>query len=302
MSRKRRARRNRPASVIHTRRRGPFPGGKRAVTILALLLGASVLVTAGMLASSQRARNARKAAGTLAPQTSGTPSKEYVYAGGRLIATEEPASSSAPPVPTNVIAKPSGSATSILVSWSPSSGATSYTVLRKTSLIDTGTQIPASASPITDTVTQGATYLYYVSASGGGGTSAYSTLTSTSFATAFSFVFGAPTAPLTPNSVISAAHVNTIRNAIDAVRRAAGLSNFSYGYSISTGSTIKANDIVDGASQSMRTAITQAYSALGFSAPSFTNSISQGSTVKFADYSDFSGYASSDGLVRGLHP
>jgi len=320
MSRKRRARRKRQANRIDTGARRPLLRSRGALIATAIVLFFSIAVTGGMLARRQSSR--RRASGTLSPQTAGTPTKEYVYgANNKIVAIEEPASSSPPPVPTGVVAKPNGSATSILVSWSPSSGATSYTVQRR---LTTGDQSPVTLSTTTTSVIDNVplgpvtTYLYYVSANGSGGTSsAYSTLTPTSFATSVSFVFSAPTATLTPNSVISAAHINQIRAAIDAVRRAAGLSNFSYSYSISPGSTIQANDIVDVGSpaiQSMRTAITQAYTrpiasgGFGFSTPTFTNSINPpsqsqpGSIVKFADYSDFSGYGTSDGLVRGLHP
>jgi hypothetical protein len=272
-----------------------------------------------MLTRTQRAQ--KPARGKLAPQDVNSPSKEYIYAGGKLIATEEPAA--APPVPTGVVAIPSGTATTISVRWSASPGAVSYTVQRRTTVNDPNpmTLPTTTTNSLTDNVpTGGMTYLYYVSANGPGGiSSAYSTLTPTSFATAISFFSftGSSAPPLAAGSVIYAVHINTIRNAIDAVRHAAGLQPFSYNYSILTGSTILANDIVDvgvpsNLIPSMRTALTQAYTSqpppigvgFGFSTPSFTNAISTGSQVNFADFSDFSGYSGSqtDGLVRGYHP
>src|SRR5258708_17516665 len=91
MSKRSRLGRRQTANGSATRNRIPFFGGRGAV-IVALVLGLSMLVTGGMVARRERlAKSATAGAtGSPTPFDPGNPSKEYIYAGGRLIATEEP--------------------------------------------------------------------------------------------------------------------------------------------------------------------------------------------------------------------
>jgi hypothetical protein len=79
-----------------------------------------------------------------------------------------------PSVPTNVSASDGTSATTVTVTWSASSGATSYTLYRSTSVGTLGSSIGTTNNlSFTDTtVTAGTLYYYSVVATGAGGSSA----------------------------------------------------------------------------------------------------------------------------------
>jgi hypothetical protein len=66
------------------------------------------------------------------PQATPTPltlSKEYIYAGGRLVASEEPAPTTGPP-PTNLVATAT-TATSVAVTWTAPAGTFSGYVVER---------------------------------------------------------------------------------------------------------------------------------------------------------------------------
>src|ERR1700760_2074582 len=122
----------------------PAPSGKRLRWAKAAVIAPLALcIVAAGAATSLRWEPVRHAVG-LAPlseplaQATPTPlqlSKEYVYAGGRLVATEEPAPTFAGPPPTSLSATTSTitpPSASVSVSWSaPASGTvTSYIVER----------------------------------------------------------------------------------------------------------------------------------------------------------------------------
>jgi hypothetical protein len=79
-----------------------------------------------------------------------------------------------PSAPTNVSASDGTSATTVTVTWSASSGATSYTLYRSTSVGTLGSSIGTTNNlSFTDTtVTAGTLYYYSVVATGAGGSSA----------------------------------------------------------------------------------------------------------------------------------
>jgi hypothetical protein len=275
MSRKRRARRNRPASVIHTRRRGPFPGGKRAVTVVALLLGLSVLVTGGMLARSQRSRNTR-VAGTLAPQGTGaaTPSKEYVFAGARLVATEEPTATTLSP-PTGLGAT-TLSTTSVRLAWTaPAGGGVDHYVVERSSSF-TGSYTQLSPNPTSTTFTDssassGIAYLYRVrSADSSNNTSSPSNL---ALATTVAFT----NEPLQQQqTIVQAVHINELRTAVNAVRATAGLGAASWTNTLTPQvSVVKAIDVTE-----LRSNLSAALTQMGFTAPSFTDPSLGGVVIK----------------------
>lgn len=157
-------------------------------------------------------------------------SKEYIYAGGRLIATEEPIAAPLP-VPTGLSATASVStisAPSVTVVWTPVSGTIDhYEVERKVSLTD---QSPYSfncaATPCLDaTALASRAYLYRVRAVFAGGSR--SNYSNQDLAATFPFTDD----PLNPNgvrTVIAASHFLELREAVNAVRISAGLLPFEW--------------------------------------------------------------------------
>ena len=153
-------------------------------------------------------------------------SKEYIYAGGRLIATEEPNPQG--PAPTNLVAS-AGSATSVSLTWTAPTGiVASYVIERRHSPtappleITTGSGTPSFTdnSALIDTA-----YLYRVRAVfSGGGTSGYS---NKDLATTVVFT----DIPLA-GTVVKADHLKEARRAVNAVRTLAvpelGPSSWSY--------------------------------------------------------------------------
>ena len=111
-----------------------------------------------------------------------TPGTVYYYA---VVATNALGSSApssqdsgyaatGPPPPTNVSASDGTSVTSVVVTWSSSTGATSYTVYRSTSAGTLGSSVgTTNTNSLTDTtVNAGQLYYYSVVATGAGGDSA----------------------------------------------------------------------------------------------------------------------------------
>jgi hypothetical protein len=154
-------------------------------------------------------------------------SKEYVYAGGRLVATEEltPAATPTPtpagPPPANFAALFDPAAGGVTLTWTRPAGAvTGYQVERRHGLG------PADFTPITvvgnvetftdQTGENNASYVYRVRAAFAGGYSDYSGY---DLATAAAFSDD----PLQPQAtVIMAAHLTRLRRAVLAVRILAG--------------------------------------------------------------------------------
>jgi hypothetical protein len=176
-------------------------------------------VAAGVAAT--RYDTVRRAVGLqplmVAPAQQSLPlSKEYVYAGGRLVATEEPAAAPTPTPagspPTNLVAAAT-SASSVSLSWTaPGAGVLGYVVERRAA---SGAQeIPtgSSSTSFNDTTPSGDyAYLYRVKAVYAGGASLYS---NQDLATTVMF---------TDNSLrgvtIKAVHLTELRRAVNAVRR-----------------------------------------------------------------------------------
>lgn len=147
-------------------------------------------------------------------------SKEYVYAGDRRVATEEPPPAATPtpagPAPTNLIAT-ANSSSSVSLSWTATgAGVISYVVERKGA---SGTQeIPTdSTSPFfNDSTPPGDyAYLYRVKAVYAGGTSLYS---NQDMATTVMF-----TDDSLQGVTIMATHLTELRRAVAAVRALAGI-------------------------------------------------------------------------------
>jgi hypothetical protein len=164
-------------------------------------------------------------------------SKEYIYAGGRLVATEEPTPAATPtptpagPPPTSLVATAtnfnSPTATVSLTWGAPYSGSVISYVVERAGLVGQFTQVgqpvAAPATSFNDTTaSEGAAYLYRVKAVYAGGASLYS---NTDMATAVAF-----TDSQLQGVTIKAVHLTELRSAVAAVRALAGLSPATWTY------------------------------------------------------------------------
>jgi hypothetical protein len=203
----------------------------------------------------------------------GNPSKEYIYAGGRLVATEEPLALAAP---TNVLAA-TFSSTQINISWDVNPTAHHYVVERATEL---GNFTPLNTNVTTNsyvdnTVASVNAYLYRVRSADAAGN--VSTPSNVDLATAITFADDPfPASPtFTP---IKAQHVLQLRQAINAVRQLTpSLQDYPWFQStLTAGQTpIKGDDI-----EELRTALDEASVILGFTPGGYTDSEITGQPFK----------------------
>lgn len=171
-------------------------------------------------------------------------SKEYVYAGGRLVATEEPAAPTpAGPTPTALAATaafPSPTTIAVNLTWSaPSSGAVGSYVVERAEARDAAgrlryapvgpavTTLPTASSPYFDqTAVAGKVYLYRVKAVfASGAPSGYSNqdLATTVRYTGDDPLVGRDDPQGRPGSPVRAAVLTELRDVVDSVRALAGL-------------------------------------------------------------------------------
>jgi hypothetical protein len=141
--------------------KGSRPGGYYIVALSAIVLLA-VVAAASRSDAVRRMVGLRPLMASLA-QATPTPlplSKEYIYAGGRLVATEEPAPSATPtpppagPPPAALTATgyfPSSNTAAVKLVWAAPSGATptSYVVERATTRGADGPAYAAVGAPVT---------------------------------------------------------------------------------------------------------------------------------------------------------
>jgi fibronectin type 3 domain-containing protein len=257
-------------SVIHrSNRRRYYIGLAASGLMVALCLG----VVMGPWSNSLGARRVRSIFTSPPPviPAAGNPSKEYIYAGGKLVATEEPQPLAAP---AGLIAS-TFSVSRIDITWTASAGADHY-VVERAPTVTAG--YAAVASSVTDpafsdtTVASGVTYLYRVRAINSSGAS--SAPSNVNPATAITFADDPITAGTTH---IKAQHLTELRQAVDAVRVAANLGGATWSDSAPTGVLIKAIHI-----QELRTNLDQALSVLGVPLEPYTDPSLSGTTVKQA--------------------
>ena len=180
----------------------------------------------------------------------------------RAVAALYPGSGSPPAAPTNVVATAT-STTSVSITWTASAGATSYNVLRTAN----NSTYPTVGTPATNSFTDNSAsahtaYLYKVTATGPGGTSADS---NKDLATTVIFADD-PLVQFT--TTVQAVHVTQLRTAINAVRKLANggvANNFNYTTDptiTATTTTVKRLHII-----SMRNALNPARATLGLTPP-----------------------------------
>lgn len=193
------------------------------------------------------------------------PSKEYVYAGGRLIATEEPNPLVAP---LNLLANTVSSA-QIDISWNAAPNAHHY-VVERASQLGSFTTINSNVTGTSfsdSTVTNLNAYLYRVkSADAVGNVSPSSNI---DVATAITFDDDPFATPPTL-TLVKAQHILQLRQAVNAVRHISpSLADYSWTQASGTlvGAPIKGLDV-----EELRTALDQALVALGLPSGGYTDS------------------------------
>lgn len=198
-----------------------------------------------------------------------SPSKEYIYAGGRLVATEEPNPLVAP---TSLVAD-TFSGSQINLTWAAAPNAHHYQVERAPNLGGTFTVLNSNVATTTytdNTVTAVNAYLYRVrSADAVGNLSAPGNV---DVATAITFT----DSPLTVGTtLIKGQHVTELRQAVDAVRATANLSAATWTDATLTNVTVKAVHVTE-----LRTNLDAALTALGIATSSYTDPTLSGVAIK----------------------
>jgi len=195
---------------------------KLAVAITLVLVA---IVSASLLAQVNSRRRSKGASGEVseASLSAGSPSKEYIYAGGRLVATEEPTTTTSLSAPTNLRATTSSS-TSIHITWSSAVNATRYELQKSSNYgaPNYGFSPLNSNIGVTSfddiTVTNGNAYIYQVLAIDQNNN--YSAPSNLDVATAFAFTED----PISAGMTIKEVHITQLRQTVDAFRLAAGRS------------------------------------------------------------------------------
>jgi hypothetical protein len=193
------------------------------------------------------------------------PSKEYIYAGGKLIATEEPTVTLLAPANLSALTVSNLPTPKVSVNWSAVENAHHYEVERAS---DSNGPFTVVASNVTQTsledtgVSAVTAYLYRVRAfSTGGPPSPYSNL---DLATAIAFTDDTLESQST---LFKAAHINELRQAVNAIRSMAHLSAINWGGNVTQFSTeIQATHI-----QALREALSDALTALNLPPCSYTD-------------------------------
>jgi hypothetical protein len=279
---------------------------------------AAALAACGLLAASfaatrfepvRRAIGMRPLSTTVAQATPIPPSKEYIYAGGRLVATEEPTSAATPtptpggPPPTGLIATaslPTATTVEVRLTWSAPSAATpsSYVVERASVRLSDGlkTDYAALGQPVTGAPTasapyfdpspaEGMVYLYRVKAMYASGSSGYSNqdVAATKRYTGDDPLIGANDPQQRPASVVRAADLTELRAEIEAVRTLAGLGAGTW-----KGNPAPLRDglILADHFAELRTNLNQALAALGIGGVTDDNSIASTQPVKAVHVQD----------------
>lgn len=226
----------------------------------------------GVLPGKRRLSNSPGPTSALNPVPSpSNPSKEYIYAGSRMIATEEFASATLS-APGALFATTDSSllVPRVDINWQPTSGATHYEVERTTNVNTSYVPIASNVTGTTFTdnnVTSVTAYLYRVRAVGAGGSvSPYSNI---DVATAISFTDDTLQATST---TVKAEHFNQLRQAVNAVRATtASLGQVTWAEPITAGTTlITAAHVLE-----LRTKLDDALSALNLPACSYTSASSE---------------------------
>lgn len=200
--------------------------------VIGILCAAAATAAAYKWEPLRRAVGLPPAAGPVARQTAGSLplAKEYIYAGGKLIATDEPATAPTP-TPTPPGSAPTDfkalatSGGSVLLTWAaPAAGTVShYSVERRQRSGVTELTVNQTSPSFTDTTAQAdMVYRYRVRAVFSGGV--FSDYSNGDLAT--TFMQNEPI--VAGQSLIRAKHLNDLQRAVNDVRVFAGLGEFAW--------------------------------------------------------------------------
>jgi hypothetical protein len=193
------------------------------------------------------------------------PSKEYIYAGGKLIATEEPAITLFAPNSLSALTISNEIVPRVSINWSSVTGATHYEVERRSDVNASYSPVASNVSGTTfnDTNVNALTaYLYRVRAvDAQGNVSSYSNV---DLATAIVFT---DDSLVSQSTLVKAAHITELRQAVDAIRTMAHLPATNWGGSITQFQTqIEAAHVQD-----LRVSLSEGLSALSLPPCSYTD-------------------------------
>ena len=207
------------------------------------------------------------------------PSKEYIYAGGKLIATEEPGGGSSLAAPLGLMARttwtPPPVTPQVLITWAASPGAHHYQVERTDRLNKPFTILSSNVltTSFTDTqVTSINAFVYQVRAVDGFGN--VSPSSNLDMATAITFTDD----PLIANStVIKGQHVKELRQAVTAMLQTAlmPLPTWTDDFASLSGIHVKAIHI-----EELRTNLNAALSGVGIAVSPYTDLALSGVHIK----------------------
>jgi hypothetical protein len=179
-----------------------------------------------------------------------------------------------PSAPTGVVAS-AQTTTSVVVSWSAATTATSYEVFRQAPGIAFTSIGTSSGTSFADATVQANTsYLYRIRAVNAAGASADS---AADIATTVIFSDD----PLVRGTRVKAAHLSEARTAINAVRQLAGLAAMSFIDAASAGVVVKSRHVTD-----MRTALDAALGPLGRPVGNYTDASLSGSVIKAVHFQE----------------
>jgi hypothetical protein len=244
-----------------------------AVAVLLSLLAAWTILAAysGTLDSALSRKGRTTQTVSIESMNATSPSKEYIYAGGRLVATEEPVPSgcASPPSPGNTLVATAQTENSVVLNWAPSAGADHYEVQRKQNI--NSAWVTLSPNPSINSFTDfvgvvaNTAYLYQVRAVDALGAcpSAYGNV---DLATTVLFTDDPLVAQLTQ---IKAVHVTELRTAVNAVRATANFPAVSW-----TDDPLQSQITVVKAAhvEQLRTKLDEARLGLGFTTGGYTDS------------------------------
>jgi hypothetical protein len=240
---------------------------RQGLIAIAVMMSLSL---AGLILAQWRGGHFLSRSLPLQPQATPQLSKEYIYAGGRLLATEEPGGTSPLSAPAALIATGTSSP-QVNLSWAASTGGTvSHYQVERCQLLApncytvVAPNVPASTTTYNDTtVSAGAAYLYRVRAVDTLGN--FSTYSTVDLATAISFADD-PLNPSGTRTPIRAQHVTQLRQAINAVRALANLPAAGWTNTVQAGAVVRAVDV-----QELRSNLDQARSTLGLAAAAYSD-------------------------------
>jgi hypothetical protein len=254
-----------------------------AVVVVSLFATWTMLASSGALDRVFSQKVEKKGTLSIANFNSNSPSKEYIYAGGRLVATEEPTPATLS-APTYLFATVNSSnAGRIDLSWTASVSTVDHYQIERSANFSaagngfgfvanvTGTGPPTSYSDF-PTGSGVRAYMYRVRAADASSAN-FSPYSNNDLATTIIF-----TDAFLPGQVIKAQHLTELRQTVDAVRALANPNSFPpvpWTDPSPQGQPIRAQHMLD-----LRGNVNPALAALGLPTVSVDSSLSMGNPIK----------------------